>query len=113
MQILINSFKAVSLKNLAIGPLPIILSPFFSKIIYAIPLAPSPIAQLLRLSKKLLGFECVLGTGIAFTIPPLLIVSLNIFNETFSDLNKSVTFLSFIGFLKSGLSVPYLSMASL
>ena len=70
-------------------------------------------AQLLRLSKKLLGFEKVLGAGIAFTIPSFDIISLKIFNFTFSDLNISVTLTNSIGFLRSGLSVPYFSRDSL
>ena len=32
-------------------------------------------AQLFKLSKKLLGFDCVFFTGIAFTIPPFLIIT--------------------------------------
>ena len=66
-------------------------------------------AQLFKLSKKLLGFELVFGTGMAFTIPPFLIISLKIFNFTSVDLNSFVTSISSIGFLKSGLSVPYFS----
>ena len=54
-----HSFKSSDIpfseKNFAIGPLPIIFPLFFSKVIYANPLAPSEIAQLFKLSKKLLG----------------------------------------------------------
>ena len=69
-------------------------------------------AQLLSPSKKLLGFERVLGTGIAFTIPPFAIISLKIFNFTSSDLKIFVTLTSSIEFLKSGLSVTYFSRDS-
>ena len=73
LQSLIKLVIAFSEKNFAIGPLPIILLFDFSKFIYASPLAPSLIAQLFNPSKKLLGFEIVFGTGIAFTIPPLIL----------------------------------------
>ena len=62
-------FKASLEKNLAIGPLPITSFLSFSKVIYAKPFAPSEIAQLFKLSKKLLGFELVSFAGIALTTP--------------------------------------------
>ena len=49
----------------------------------------------------------------AFTIPPLEIISLKIFKFTSFDLKISVTSTNSIGFLKSGLSVPYLLRESL
>ena len=77
------------------------------------PLAPSAIAQLFKLSKKLLGLEDVFFTGIALAIPFFLIISLNIFSLTSSDSKIFVTSTNSIGFLKSGLSVPYFSRDSL
>ena len=55
---------------------------------------------------------CVL-TGIALTIPFFLIISLKILRLTSSELKIFVTFTNSIGFLRSGLSVPYLSKESL
>ena len=77
------------------------------------PLAPSAIAQLFKLSKKLLGLEDVFFTGMALAIPFFLIISLNIFSLTSSDSKIFVTSTNSIGFLKSGLSVPYFSRDSL
>ena len=45
-------------------------------------------AQLFKLSKKLLGFEIVFGTGIAFTIAPFFIFSLKIFKVTSLEENN-------------------------
>ena len=53
------------------------------------------------------------GTGIAFTIPPFVMISLKILSLTSLELNILVTSVSSIGFLKSGLSVPYFSRESL
>ena len=50
-------------------------------------------------SLKPSGFDWVLETGMAFTIPPFEIISLKIFNFTSSDLKILVTFTSSIGFL--------------
>ena len=76
-------------------------------------MAPSSLAQLLYASKKLLGFEDVFGAGIALTIAPLAIDFLKISNLTSSLFIISVTSNIFIGFLRSGLSVPYFNIESL
>ena len=70
---LTSESRAFCEKNFAIGPLLIILVSFFSKAIYAKPLAPASIAHLFKLSKKLLGLLEIFLTTIPFTTPPLLI----------------------------------------
>ena len=79
---------------------------------YAKPDAPCPFAQLSILSKKLLGLSLVFSVLMALTIEPDFTNFLKISNFT-SSLVKIVV-ISFItnGFLRSGLSVPYLIIAS-
>ena len=66
-----------------------------------------------KLSKKLLGLSFTFGAGIAITLPPFEIIFLNASNDTSSSKNSFVKSDKIIGFLKSGLSVPYLVIASL
>ena len=80
---------------------------------YAKPDAPCPLAHLSILSKKLLGLSFVFFVLIPLTNDPDLTNFLNISNFT-SSLVKIVV-ISFIinGFLRSGLSVPYLRILHL
>ena len=112
LQSFASSFIEFSEKNLAIGPFPINFSLSFSNVMYPNPLAPSSLAQLLKLSKKLLGFEEVFGAGIALTIEPSAINFLKISNLTSSLFIIVVTSNICMGFLKSGLSVPYFNIES-
>ena len=55
----------------------------------------------------------VFFTGMAFTIPFFPIISLKILSLTSFELKIFVTLTNSMGFLRSGLSVPYLSNESL
>ena len=64
------------------------------------------------LSKKLLGLSFVFLVTIALTFEPDLTSLLNMSNLTSSLVKIEVISFNINGFLKSGLSVPYLFIAS-
>ena len=107
----IISKSASSEKNFPTGPLAEILLSF-SNVKYASPDAPWSLAHLSILSKKLLGLSFVFFVVIDRTLDPDRTNFLKISNETSSLLNISVISFIIRGFLKSGLSVPNLSIAS-
>ena len=91
--------------NLAIPP---VTSPFSSIFVQAKPFAPTSfdVANSPILSKNFLPWLLPSGTTITFTVLPL--------NALKSEsLKHSVTSCIIKGFLKSGLSIPYFSIASL
>ena len=100
----------MSEKNFPTGPFALNLSEF-SMEKYARPDDPSSFAHLSIPSKKLLGFSDVFFVTIPLTIDPLLTNFLNISKLTSSLLKISVISAISKGFLKSGLSEPYLSIA--
>ena len=108
----INSFNDSSENNFPIVPFPEITPFVSSKVKYANPDAPSLLAHLSIPSKKLLGLSAVFFVTIALTIFPFTTNFLKISNLT-SSLSK-ILLTSEInnGFLKSGLSEPYLSIDS-
>ena len=93
------------------GPLAIIFLSF-SIVKYANPEAPSALAHLSMLSKKLLGLSLVLVVLIHLTFDPDFTNFLKISKDTSSLEKISVMSLIINGFLKSGLSVPYFNKAS-
>ncbi|EAL59796.1 hypothetical protein WwSim0204 [Wolbachia endosymbiont of Drosophila simulans] len=102
-------FSLFSSRNLAIGPFAV---PSLSNVIYPRPLAPNSFcACSIFLSKKLRGSSAVLGAGMALTTIPRSILLLKILNPESRKI--SVTSLINSGLRRSGLSEPYLSIASL
>ena len=110
--IFIISSNDSSEKNLPTGPF---ADKFFSfsKVKYAKPDAPSSLAHLSILSKKLRGLSLVFFVTIALTIDPEFTNFLKISNFTSSLLKIEVRSFISKGFLRSGLSVPYFINASL
>ena len=99
-----NAFLFSSVMNFAIPPCTV---PSISNFVHANPFAPhSSTANSVILSKNFLPCSAPLGTTIIFTV-----LSLKALNSVF--LNSSVTSCMINGFLKSGLSIPYFSIASL
>ena len=76
---------------------------------YANPDAPCSFAHLSILSKKLLGLSFVFFVTIHLTLDPDFTSFLKISNDTSSLEKISVISLIIKGFLKSGLSLPYLT----
>ena len=70
-------------------------------------------AQSLSLSNQERGCAAAPGAGIPRTTPPALITFLNALNVTLASLNSSLTSAMTSGLRRSGLSEPYLSIASL
>src|SRR5512145_426334 len=93
-------------RNLAIGP----FAPPPSKTTYPRPGAPSPRAQSFSLSKKLRGRAAAPGAGMARTTPPLATRLAN--TPKLEPANDSLASATTSGLRKSGLSEPYLSIAS-
>ena len=86
--------------------MPPVYSPFSSILTQANPFAPaSSFAKTSILSKNLRPWDAPFGTIIIFTVLPL-----KALNSVF--LNISVASCIISGFLKSGLSIPYFSIAS-
>jgi len=110
--IFIISNKESLEKNFPTGPFAEI-SLFFSRVKYANPEAPCSLAHLSILSKKLLGLSFVFFVTIHLTFEPDFISFLKISNVTSSLENISDISLIIRGLRKSGLSLPYLSKASL
>ena len=69
-------------------------------------------AHSLSLSNQERGWLAAAGAGMARTTPPALITFLNALNVTLASLNSSLTSAMTSGLRRSGLSVPYLSIAS-
>ena len=100
-----NWFFISSVINFAIPP---VISPFSSYLVQAKPFAPtsSDVAYSVILSKNFLPCSAPFGTTIAFIVFPS--------NALKSEFSKHfVTSWIIKGFLKSGLSIPYFSIASL